>query len=59
MWGRILKGKKLSKFPGLMEACEEMYHNQIHSPLLLGVLVDMYQETGDRARLSDAIEVSM
>lgn len=54
---RILKGKQLSEYPGLRETCEEMLSNNIRSPLLLGVLVDMYQELGDHTHLSKASEV--
>ncbi len=55
---RILKGKKLSEYPGLMDTCEEVYSNNIRSPLLLGVLVDMYWEKGDQPHLQKALEVS-
>jgi hypothetical protein len=54
---RILKGKRLSEYPGLRETCEGMLSKNIRSPLLLGVLIDMYQELGDHTHLSKAVEV--
>lgn len=47
----------MSEYPGLREVCEEMFSEHIHSPLLLGVLVDMYQEQGDHTHLNKAVEV--
>lgn len=41
-----------------MDTCEEVYSNNIRSPLLLGVLVDMYWEKGDQPHLQKALEVS-
>lgn len=55
---RVLKGKRLSEYPGLREACEDMYSGHIRSPLLLGLLIDMYQEIGDHTHLNKALEAS-
>lgn len=54
---RIMKGRCLSSYPGLREVCEEMFSKDIRSPLLLGVLVDMYQELGDEMHLKTALKV--
>lgn len=40
----ILKGKKLSEYPGLKSFCDELYSKHIRSPFLLSLLVDMYEE---------------
>lgn len=56
---RILKGQQLSKHPGLWDTCEEMFSSHIQSPLLLGVLVDIYQEHGDHTHLDKALEVNL
>lgn len=54
---RILKGQKLSEYPKLWATCEEMFSNHIQSPLLLGVLIDIYQEQGDHTHLNKGLEV--
>lgn len=54
---RILKGKCLNEYPGLKVACDDMFSKNIRSPLLLGVLVDMYQEQGGHTHLTQAAEV--
>ena len=40
----ILRGRKLSEFPGVSEFCEELYAKHIRSPLLLSMMVDIYEE---------------
>lgn len=49
----ILRGRKLSEFPGVSEFCEELYSKHIRSPLLLSMMVDIYEE---RALATDTTE---
>lgn len=56
----VLKGKQLSEYPGLKDTCQEMF-SQYHSPFLLSLLVDMYEEEagrGEKESLRKALEVS-
>ena len=58
---RVLKGKRLSEYPGVKEACDEMYSRHIRSPFLLSTLVDMHEEragqVGGEEALAKALEV--
>ena len=56
---RVLKDQRLSEYAGLWDTCEEMYAGNIRSPLLLGVLIDMYQEKADTTHLNKALEASV
>ena len=49
----ILRGHKLSEFPGVSEFCDELYSKHIRSPLLLSMMVDIYEE---RALATDTTE---
>ena len=40
----ILRGRKLSEFAGVSEFCEDLYSKHIRSPLLLSLMVDIYEE---------------
>ena len=60
----ILRGRKLSKYPGLAQFCEDLFSKQIRSPFLLSMMVDIYQEKAVtceaekvRENLSKALEV--
>ncbi len=60
----MLRGKRLSEYPGLREVCDEMYSRHVRSPFLLSTLMDMYEEeaglegAGHRSEsLMKAIEV--
>jgi len=55
----VLKGKQLSEYPGLKDTCQEMF-SQYHSPFLLSLLVDMYEEEagrGEKESLRKALEL--
>ena len=41
---RVLAQRDMYTFPGLLQACQEMYDDNIRSPYLLAFIVDMYEE---------------
>lgn len=53
----VLRGRRLSEWPGLKEACLELYSRHLHSPFLLSLLVDMYEEEAGQESLRKAIEL--
>ena len=40
----ILRGRKLSEYPGLSQFCEELYSKHIRSPFLFSLMVDICEE---------------
>ncbi|XP_046368309.1 protein farnesyltransferase/geranylgeranyltransferase type-1 subunit alpha-like [Haliotis rufescens] len=40
----VLLDRELSKYPGLMEFCTELYDNRYRSPYLIACMVDTYEE---------------
>ncbi|XP_074641472.1 protein farnesyltransferase/geranylgeranyltransferase type-1 subunit alpha-like [Tubulanus polymorphus] len=40
----ILMNKKISRYPGLREFCDELYNKHIHSPYMIACLIDIYDE---------------
>ena len=41
---RVLKGRSLRTYPGLLDTCQAMYGKGIRSPFLLGLMVTMCEE---------------